>query len=110
MTFLVLLKQEGVEDPGQAMLRVSCDVIKALHRTGFSKALAKRTRESTQVNASFRLAFNLRYSWPPTCVDLCELALTLVEHKVVRKSTQFFLPLVTQRKSTQVDRKSSVYA
>ena len=106
MTFLVLLKQEGVEDPGQAILRVSCDVIKALYRTGFSKAF----RESTHVNASLRLAFNLRYGLPPTCVDLCELALTLVEHKVVRKSTQFVLPLATQRKSTQLDRKSSVYA
>ena len=59
MTFRVLLKQDGVEDPGQAILRVSCDFIKALHRTGFSKALAKLTRESTQVNASFWLAFNL---------------------------------------------------
>ena len=28
------------------------------------------TRKWTQVNASFRLAFNLRFLWPPTCVDL----------------------------------------
>ena len=35
-----------------------------------SKALAKRTRKSTQVDPSFRLAFNLRVVWPPTCVDL----------------------------------------
>ena len=34
------------------------------------EALAKRTRKSTQVNASFRPAFNSYFVWPPTCVDL----------------------------------------
>ena len=52
-----------------------------------SKALAKRTRKSTQ-------AFNLRPSRvlfsPPTYVDLHRLALTLIGLKFVRKSTRVF--------------------
>ena len=47
------------------------------------------------------------FGWP-THVDLRWLALTLFEHKFVPKSTQVFHRLVTQRKSTQVDRKSSI--
>ena len=64
--------------------------------------MAKRTRKSTQVNANFRLAFRL-------AAHLGLLALTLVELQFVRKSTQVFRRLATQRKSTQVDRKSSAY-
>ena len=67
----------------------------------------------SQVDASFELALNLCFVWPPTCVDLCGLAMTCVdfgELKFVRKSTHVFHRLATQRKSTQVDRKSSVYA
>ena len=41
------------------------------YNQGLSKSLATRTRKSTQVNAGFRLAFNLRFVWPPTCVDNC---------------------------------------
>ena len=33
------------------------------------KALVKRTRKSTQVNGSFRFAFNLLLDSPPTCAD-----------------------------------------
>ena len=66
-----------------------------------SKSLAKWTRKLTHVNASFRLAFNLRFDGHP-------LAMTLVELKFVRKSTQVFHRLATQPKSTQVDRKWTV--
>ena len=45
------------------------------------KALAKRTRKSTQV-------LDLRFVWPPTCVDLRRLALTLVKYG--RKQTHVF--------------------
>ena len=38
-----------------------------------TKALAKWTRKLTQVNASFWLACNLCFVWPPTCMDLCWL-------------------------------------
>ena len=41
------------------------------YNQGLSKSLATRTRKSTQVNAGFWLAFNLRFVWPPTCVDNC---------------------------------------
>ena len=75
------------------------------HLTG--RALVKGTRKWMQVNASFRLAFNLRFVW--TCASRA-LALTLVELKFVRKSTQVFHRLAIQRKSTQVtDHKSTVY-
>ena len=63
----------------------------------------------SQVNTSFELAVNLCFVWPPTCVDLHGLALTLVELKFVCKSTQVFHCLATQRKSTQVAGKSFVY-
>ena len=54
----------------------------------------------------FWLVFDLRF----VCANnLCGLALTLVELKSVCKSMQVFHHLATQRKSTQVDRKSSVY-
>ena len=33
----------------------------------------------SQVDASFGLAFNLRFVWPPTCVDLRRLAWTCVD-------------------------------
>ena len=59
-----------------------------------SKTLAKRTNKTQ--------AFNLRFVWPPTCVDLLGLAMTLVELEFVRKSTQVFHRLATQLKSTQV--------
>ena len=49
----------------------------------------------SQVNASFGLAFNLRFVWPPTCVDFGRAQIW----------TQVFNRLATQRKSTQVDRK-----
>ena len=61
--------------------------------------LASR-RKSTQV-------FDLR----STCVSFGHpLALTCVELKFVPKPTQIFYRLATHRKSTQVDRKSTVYA
>ena len=51
------------------------------------------------------------YDQRPTCVSFGNpLVLTLVELKFVRKSTQIFPRLATQRKSTQVDCKSTVYA
>ena len=52
------------------------------------KALAKRTRKLTQVNASFGLAFNLHFVWPPTCVDLRWLALTCVDFGRAQIRTQ----------------------
>ena len=57
------------------------------------KALAKRTRMSTSTRVSFSH----------------QLALSLVELKFIRKSTQVFPRLAIQRKSTQVDHKSTVY-
>ena len=41
----------------------------ALNDFSRSKALAERTRKSTQGNVSFWLASNWRFVWPPTCVD-----------------------------------------
>ena len=64
---------------------------------------------ASQRKTSVRLVSNLRFVWPATCVVLHGLALTLVELKFVRKSTQVFHRLATKRKSTQVDRKSTVY-
>ena len=57
----------------------------------------------SQVDTNFGLAFNLRFVWPPTCINLHRLALTLVELKFGRKYTQVFYRLATKRKSTQVD-------
>ena len=51
------------------------------------------------VSGSFRLSFRLATS-------LRGLALTLVDLKLACNSTHVFHPLATQRKSTQVDRKS----
>ena len=48
-----------------------------------SKTLAKRTRKSTPLDANVRLAFNLRFVWPLTCVNV----------RVV------FSPLATQSRS-----------
>ena len=61
--------------------------------------LASRRKFSISARLAFRLATHLRW-----------LALTLVELKFVRKSLQVFHRLTAQRKSTQVDRKSTVYA
>ena len=72
-------------------------------RTKKSEALVKRTRKSTQVSTCVQLAFGL-------ATHLHWLAWTLVELKFVRKSAQLFHRLATQRRSTQVDRKSTVYA
>ena len=82
---------------------------KAIYKTYVSrlealKALDKWTIKSTQVNASFRLdcvqfAFRLA-----ACVDVDWARIRR------RKSTHVFQRLATQRKSTQVDRKSTVYA
>ena len=33
----------------------------------------------SQVNGSFQLEFNLRFVWPPTCIDLRELVMTFVD-------------------------------
>ena len=57
---------------GRGLVHVSkahecCDLVAA---DKSRKALAKRIRKSTQVNASFRLAFNLRFVWLPTYDDL----------------------------------------
>ena len=61
----------------------------------------------SQVDASFGLAFNLRFVWPPTCIDLhCLWSSSNLD----ASRRKFFYSLATQRKSTQVDRKSSVYA
>ena len=36
----------------------------------YNRKLSPGQTDSLQVNASFRLALNLRFVWPPTCVDL----------------------------------------
>ena len=59
------------------------------------KALAKRTRKSTQV-------LDLRFVWPPTCVDFGRAQIWT---QVDANEFFFFNRLATQRKSTQVDRK-----
>ena len=63
--------------------------------------LGKRTRKSTQV------AFNLRFVWPPTWVNLRGFETTWVDLRAqIRKQVDpRFHRLATQRKSTQVDRK-----
>ena len=78
----------------------------------FPKALAKRTRKSTELNASFRLAFNLRFVWLPTCValrwnydDLRWLWSNSNSYASRRKIFTFWPPNAIRRKSTQVDRK-----
>ena len=53
----------------------------------------------SQVDASFGLAFNLRFVWPPTCVDFGRAQIW------TRVDASFYYHLATQRKSTQVDRK-----
>ena len=63
----------------------------------------------SQVDASFGLVFNLRFVWPPTCVDLCidlrRLALTFGRAQIWTQVDASFLSLGHQRKSTQVDPK-----
>ena len=57
-------------------------------------------------DASWRLGSTCDFVWPGlacTCVDLRWRALTLVEIKFARKSTQVFHRLATQPKSTQVE-------
>ena len=56
----------------------------------------------SQVDASFGLAFNLRFVWPPTCVDFGRAQIWT---QVDANEFFFFNRLATQRKSTQVDRK-----
>ena len=49
----------------------------------------------SQVDASLRLAFDLRFVWPPTCVDLQQLAWTCVDFGRAQIWTQVdtsFLP------------------
>ena len=55
-----------------------------------SKAAPGQTADS-QVNASFRVAFILRFVCPPTCVDLRWLALTLVELNSRANPRKFFI-------------------
>ena len=57
------------------------------------KALAKRRRKLTQVEASWKLGSTCHSVWPGlacTCVDLRWLALTLVKIIFARKSLQVF--------------------
>ena len=63
-------------------------------------------RSRFQASTCFILAFNVRFIWPPTCVDLRWL---WSSSNFVRKSTRDFHRLATQRKSTQVDHKSTVH-
>ena len=52
-------------------------------------------RVHSQVDSSFGLAFNLRFVWPPTCVDLHRLAWTCVDFGRAQIWTQVdasFLP------------------
>ena len=66
-----------------------------------TNALLSPGQTDSQVNA------NLRFVWPPTCVDLHRLATTCVDFGRAQIWTQvdasFFYRLATQRKSTQVD-------
>ena len=64
------------------------------------------TRKWTQVNASFRLAFNLRFVWPPTCVDLRWHWSSSNSYPGRRK---FFTVWPPNAKSTQVDHTSTIY-
>ena len=71
------------------------------HRRASRPTLSPGQTDS-QVNASWKLAFNFRFLWPFTlwsCTDFRRLPLTLVEFKFVRKSTQVFHHLATQHKS-----------
>ena len=78
------------------------------------KALDKHMRKSTQAFSSRSTCVpfgHLLLTWlASTWVDLRRLAWTLIELKFVHKSTQVFPLLATQRKSAQVDHKSSVNA
>ena len=85
--------KSGESEHGQKTLLYRC-VIKPC-----PNGLASERQFSTCAQLAFCLATHLRW-----------LALTLVELKFVRKSTQVFHRLATQLKSTQVDRKSAVYA
>ena len=49
-------------------------------------------------HTSQRFAFNLRFVWPPTCIDLRQLALTLVELKFGRKFFTVWPPSASQHK------------
>ena len=62
-------------------------------------------RKSTKVFDLRSTCVSFGHPLASTCVDLGRLALTLVELKFARKSTQVFHRLATQRKSTQVDLK-----
>ena len=55
-----------------------------------------------QIDESFRLAFNLRFVWPPTCVHFARA-------QIRTQVDTSFSPLATQHTPTQVDRKSPVY-
>ena len=48
---------------------------------------------------------DLRFVWPPTCINLRRLALTSSSSNLDASKRKFFYCLATQRKSTQVDRK-----
>ena len=83
----------------------------------FPKALAKRTRKSTELNASFRLAFNLRFVWLPTCValrwnydDLRWLWSNSNSYASRRKIFTFWPPNASRRKLIASWCKSTVYA
>ena len=65
------------------------------HLLFISKALAKRTRKSTQVLVSFRLATHLRRLWSSS--------------NWTQVDASFFYRLATQRKWTQVDRTTCRY-
>ena len=62
--------------------------------------LSNPDQTDSQVNASFRLAFNLCFVSPSTCFDFGWAQIRV----------HVFHRLATQCKSTQVDRKSTVYA
>ena len=92
------------------MGRAITSILYSFNPRGFSPLSPGQTE--SQVAASWELGSTCDSVWPGlacTCVDLRWLALTLVEIKFARKSTQVFHRLATQSKSTQVEWRPLTY-
>ena len=63
-------------------------------------ALANQTRKSMQVNAGFRLVFNLLFVWPPTCVHLTCVDFGQAQIRSQVDASFNFQRLDTQHRST----------
>ena len=109
----VLKSYHGVLQPGNSIytkLSESSTSTTNLHGSLIKQLLVLKP---WPMNSHVDASFNLRFVWSPNGVDSYELrglSLTLAELKFARKSTHVFHRLATQRKSTQVDRKSTVYS